>query len=300
MIPATERSKFSALSAELEARLSTLPDKPAETALSTLAALWHLATGRQLSTDAALAEPLPVLDEAAERRLAALIERRISGEPLAYITGVQRFMGLDLFASGDALIPRVETEALVTGALEVLAEMRADGPLVVVDVCTGSGNVALAIASHEARARVFASDLSESAVMLARRNAGHLGLADRVDVRCGDLFSPFESEEFIGKVDLVVANPPYISSARVGQLPREISSFEPRLAFDGGPLGVQILQRLMRESPRFVRPGGWFGFELGRGQGLSVVKRLRAQQGVRELREISDPAGDVRAVLVSR
>jgi release factor glutamine methyltransferase len=209
-------------------------------------------------------------------------------------------MGLDMIATADALIPRVETEALVRGGLATLREIREDRSLTVVDVCTGCGNVALAIAHHDRRARVFAADVSERAVALAQRNVRKLALGDRVEVRCGDLLQPFDDERFAGRVDLLVANPPYISSARVDQMPEEISKHEPRLAFDGGPLGVQILQRLIRESPRFVRPGGWFGFEVGPGQGPSVVKRLRAQAGMGEIREIPDGAGITRAVLVSR
>src|SRR6185295_6331713 len=116
----TDESRFDALHVELESRLATLPDKPRENARSTLVTLWHLAAGSALAAEDAAERPLPPLGPDAERRLRALIDRRLSGVPLAHLTGIQRFMGLDLFASDDALIPRVETEALVRGALEVL------------------------------------------------------------------------------------------------------------------------------------------------------------------------------------
>lgn len=297
MTPPTEGSRFDALHAELASRLATLPDKPVETARSTFVTLWHLAAGNSFAVESALERPLPPLDAEGERRLTALIDRRISGVPLAHLTGVQRFMGLDLFASDDALIPRVETEALVRGALEVLGAILEGRPLTVIDVCTGSGNVALAIANQDHRTRVFASDLSGRAVALAQRNARHLGLDDRVEVRCGDLLQPFDEPRFVGHVDLLTANPPYISSAKVDTMPAEISKFEPRLAFDGGALGISILFRLLRDAPRYLAPGGWLAFEVGLGQAESTMKRLERSNAFSNVHGVPDAAGVIRAVL---
>ena len=185
--------------------MQTLPDKPEETVASTLAALWHAAAGRPLSVQRALQEALPDLDAAGIARLRALMRQRIEGTPLAYLSGRQQFMGLELIASADALIPREETELLGRAALERLhAIVREQGDATVIDVCTGSGNLALALAWHEARARVWGADLSDEAIALARRNLAHLDLADRVAFRSGDLLAPFDAPEFRGRVDLLV------------------------------------------------------------------------------------------------
>ncbi|MEO8806998.1 MAG: peptide chain release factor N(5)-glutamine methyltransferase, partial [Burkholderiaceae bacterium] len=260
--------------AALQARLQTLPDKPEETATSTLRVLWHLAAGRALSVEAADTAPLTALDAAAEARLTELTAQRLSGTPLAHLSGRQRFMGLELLASEDALIPRRETELLGHAALGLLQGMAPHASaLRVVDVCTGSGNLALSLAHHAPQAQVFGADLSAEAVSLARRNAEHLSLQSHVEFRVGDLLEPFDEPAFHGQVDLLVCNPPYISSQKVEAMAAEISGFEPRLAFDGGPLGVRILQRLIREAPAYLRKGGWLAFEVGAGQGPAVLKR---------------------------
>jgi release factor glutamine methyltransferase len=286
---------------ELAARLQTLPDKPQETAAATLKVLWHLAVGRPMSIEAADEASLPELDAPAEARLVELTTQRLSGTPLAHLSGRQRFMGLEMLAGPDALIPRRETELLGLAALELLREMaRGSDELRVIDVCTGSGNLALALAHHEPRARVFAADLSEQAVALAARNAEHLGLSPRVQWRSGDLLEPFNEPAFREAVDLLVCNPPYISSQKVDTMASEISGFEPRLAFDGGPLGVRILQRLIREAPRYLKPGAWLAFEVGHGQGPAVLKRLQAGGAYAQTRSVADAQGEIRVLLASR
>ena len=205
MIDAEQSPVFQRRCAALAERLQTLPDKPEETAAATLCALWHLAAGQALSVEAAQERALPTLAADSEQRLDDLIAQRVSGIPLAHLTGRQRFMGLELLAGKGALIPRRETELLGRAALAVLHGLAATRERVtVVDVCTGSGNLALALAQHEPKAQVFASDLSEEAVALARRNAQHLGLSDRVELRAGDLLAPFDEPRFHGAVDLLV------------------------------------------------------------------------------------------------
>ncbi len=285
----------------LSERLQILPDKPLETPSATLRVLWHLAVGEPLSVEAAEAAPLPALDGVAEARLAGLIEQRVSGIPLAHLSGRQRFMGLEMLAGRDALIPRHETELLGHAALGLLRGLAGSvQPLRVLDVCTGSGNLALAMAHHVPQAHVFAADLSQDAVALAARNAAHLGLDGRVEFRAGDLLEPFNEPAFHASVDLLLCNPPYISSGKVDTLPEEIGGFEPRLAFDGGPLGVRILQRLIREAPLYLKPGAWLAFEVGLGQGQAVLNRVRASGAFSEQRSVSDGRGEVRAILAQR
>ena len=292
------RARFAKLLAHLEGALHILPDKPEETPAAALRALWHLAAGRALSVEAACDEVLPELDTVQRIDLEDLIARRVSGEPLAYLTGRQRFMGLDLLAGPQALIPRRETELLgraVVDKLKSLADEHAD--VAAIDVCTGCGNLALAMAHYEPRAMVYGADLSEDAIGLAQRNVHFLGLQDRVQVRCGDLLGPFNEQAFYGRVDLLVCNPPYISSGKLETLPSEIIAYEPRLAFDGGPFGVRILQRLMREAPRYLRFGGWLAFEVGLGQGPAIQQWLAKTGGYDCSETVEDDQGQTRVVM---
>jgi release factor glutamine methyltransferase len=283
---------------ELAARVKFLPDKPEENVQSTLAALWLTAAGMPCSVERALMKPLAALDEETRKTLANLIRRRIDGTPVAHLTGRQHFMGLELLASDAALIPRRETELLGNAALGKLIEiLKRQDSATVIDVCTGSGNLAIALAAHAARARVWAADLDDRAVAFARTNAAHAGLTDRVMFAAGDLIAPFDHAEFHAKVDLLVCNPPYISSGKVETMPDEIIGHEPRLAFDGGPLGIKILQRLIGEAPRLLRDGGYLAFEVGAGQGRGMRRRMEQQQGFCEIEDVNDHAGQTRALV---
>lgn len=290
---------YARLSTRLASELHLLPDMPEETTDSTLYALWHTAAGNPMSASAAVRAHLPELDEAGCGRLQALVEQRIAGTPLAHLSGRQEFLGLEMLAGPEALVPRRETELLALTAIELarmVASGRDDGGALVVDVCTGSGNLALAIADALPTARVHGADISADATALARRNAAHLALQQRTRFATGDLLAPFDTPEFHGRVDLLVCNPPYISSARVAQMDAQIVHFEPTLAFDGGPLGVAILMRLLQEAPRFLRGGGWLAFEVGLGQGPSLARRLRSSNTWAEVREIADQAGAIRVI----
>lgn len=289
---------FSALLSPLESRLRTLPDKPEETADSTLRCLWHLASGTPLSPDAATEVPLPPLTPAMQASLEQLIERRLSGVPLAHLSGRQRFMGLELLASAQALIPRRETELLARAAIDTLRDrvVAERGQATVIDACTGCGNLAVAMAHADPRVQVFASDLSADAVELARRNVDYLGLGAQVELRVGDLLQPFNEARFHRAVDVITCNPPYISTKKLATMPGEIIGFEPCLAFDGGALGVRILQRLIREAPQLLCPGGWLLFEVGLGQGPAVMQRMAGIGGYARIEGVADHLGQVRAV----
>lgn len=285
------------LLSKLADNFRALPDKPEETAESTLRALFSAAAGQPRSVILASALPLAELDEPGEKTLRTLVDQRLAGTPLAHITGRQHFMGLELLAGPEALVPRRETEILGNAALDLLRDVvRQRGTAIVVDVCTGSGNLAVSLASHEPAATVYAADISHDAVALARRNVAHLRLGERVKVLQGDLLGPFDTPSLLGKVDLLTCNPPYISSAKVTGMDDEIILHEPREAFDGGPFGVRILQRLIREAVRFLCPGGWLVFELGLGQGPPFIQRMQKEGRFRELRPVSDAEGQVRVI----
>jgi release factor glutamine methyltransferase len=279
------------------AALSLLPDKPEETPQSTLEALWHFASGNAVSAELALDQSLGTLDQTQQALLNALIERRLAGTPLSHITGRQRFLNLELLAGPQALVPRKETELLARAAISIARELVAQTETItVMDVCTGSGNVALAIAYHVPQASVYATDISDDAIALAIRNAEQLNLADRICIRAGDMLSPFDRPSFLRTVDMLTCNPPYISSTKVQLMPGEISAHEPGLAFDGGPFGISILMRLIQDAPRFLRPGGWLVFEVGLGQGRSLEKRVRGNVLYGEVRGLVDSAGNVRVI----
>ena len=274
-------------------------DEPDETPEATLRALWSVAAGRPLSARLAAHEPpRGDLDDHSFKRLASLVERRLSGVPLAHLTGRQNFMGLEFLAGAGALIPRAETEILgraALGAARALAEERRT--IRVLDVCTGAGNIAVALAVHEPRATVFASDIAPEAVELARANARHLGVAERVHVSEGDMFGAFRAAAHRGTFDVVTCNPPYISSAKVGLMDREVSAYEPRLAFDGGAFGVTLLTRLIREAPEFLRADSLLGFEVGLGQRKAIARMLENATAYRSVEPMVDASGEIRAFL---
>lgn len=298
---ASQQALFVSIEREIANSVTFLPDKPEETAAATAAALWHVASGQPLSVQAALGSPLGLLNEQMVDRLRGLLARRLAGEPLAHLTGRQHFMGLELLSTPEALIPRQETNLLGEAAVRRLADLAmGQTKVVAVDACTGSGNLALALAHHVPEARIWGSDLSAEAVDLAWRNAKHLALDHRVVFRAGDLLTPLQEEPRCrGKVDLVICNPPYISSGKVEQMAEEVRQHEPRLAFDGGPLGIRILQRLINEAPSILRPDGWLMFEVGLGQGRGMLQRLERHRGYSDFDQVLDGNGQVR-VLAAR
>ena len=290
-------SPYAQLFARLERELEVLPDKPDETPRNTLDCLWAMARGQPLAVSQVGNAVIGELDTPARTRLDALVDRRLAGVPLAHLTGRQDFMGLVLLASEAALVPRRETELLGRAALE---RIRGAGPApLVLDLCTGSGNLALALAVNAPGACVHGSDLSEEAVLLARENSRFIGRPD-VEFHAGDLAEPFDNQIFLGRVAVVTCNPPYISSAKVEAMHPEIAGHEPRLAFDGGPFGIGIIQRLLKEAPGLLRPGGWLLFEVGLGQGEPIRKRLARQPAFDRIVPSIDENGDIRVLAVRR
>jgi release factor glutamine methyltransferase len=208
--------------------------------------------------------------EGLDTRTAKLFGRalcqRCHGVPLQYLTGEQQFLDLVLGVAAGVFVPRPETEVLVERSLEVLEGT--DTPLVV-DVGTGTGAVALAIKRRRPDASVFATDISDEAVVVARANASRHALD--IDVRQGDLLSPLP-DEVRGRVDLVVSNPPYVTLDEYQSLPREVRA-EPYEALVGG---TDIHRRLSTESPAVLRPGGWLVVEIGALQ-AEEIRRLMSR-----------------------
>ncbi|WP_141592009.1 peptide chain release factor N(5)-glutamine methyltransferase [Myxococcus sp. AB056] len=199
----------------------------------------------------------------------ALIERRMAGEPTQYLTGVREFYNRPFKVDARVLIPRPETELLVEAALRMLPK---DAPGRALDVCTGSGCIAISLAAERPQATVIATDLSPDACALARENAQALGVADRVTVLQGDLFTPVPAGE---RFQVVVSNPPYIASGEIPGLSAEVRR-EPKLALDGGPDGLVAVRRVVTGARQWLEPGGLLALEIGEDQGPAVLELLRA------------------------
>lgn len=208
-------------------------------------------------------QPLTPAERATFR---ASIERRAKGEPLQYVTGEVAFRHLVLKVESGVFIPRPETEVLVDEALKALPRGG-----VAIDLCTGSGAVAVCLAFERPDVTVFATEISPASAAVARANAERAGVADRVTVVTGDLFAPLSAESK-GSVDVVVANPPYIPSGDMPALPAEVAAFEPHLALDGGPDGLAVARRIIDDARAWLRPGGVLLMELDTDRVKSAVR----------------------------
>jgi release factor glutamine methyltransferase len=292
---------YNKLRNELENNLAFLDDKPEETIDSTLQALWHKAAGRSVSAKMASKFNLPSLSENQAIALQHSVKQRLGGKPLTHITERQNFMGIEFISDRRALIPRAETEILTNAALQICIEiLRTQKMARIFDVCCGSGNVGLSLAKLLDNVFVYSSDLSEEAVDLTQENVKFLNLHDKVKALPSDLFASFELPEFYNKVDVITCNPPYISTAKVSKMNTEISENEPLLAFDGGMMGIKIIQKLIADSPRFLSPNGWLLFELGLGQGPFLLKLLESNEAYGKIETFNDNTGNIRAIAAKK
>ncbi len=213
--------------------------------------------------------PARVLAPEALARLEAFLARRAGHEPLQYVVGAEEFAGLRLAVGPGAFIPRPETELLVERALARCPE----GAAVALDLCTGSGAIACAVAARRPGLRVWAVELDAAAARWARANVERLGLGDRVRVLEGDLFAPLGGLDLAGRCDLVLGNPPYIARPALPGLPEEVRRWEPAVALDGGPDGLAVIARILDAAPAFARAGGVVLLEVGHDH----ADRLRAR-----------------------
>ena len=226
-----------------------------------------------------------------------LIERRVGREPLQYILGTQEFCGLEFDVNPAVLIPRPETELLVE---YVAQRISADRQATIVDVCTGSGCIAVAIARMRPHARVIATDLSSPSLDIARQNATRHAVGERIIWLEGDLLGPLAEQELDGQVDVIVSNPPYIPESDWATLQTEVRLFEPRGALVAGPEGTELHERLLQEATRYLSPGGALIMEIGAGQARAMRRIVDRIPGLRFHRLVYDAAGLERVVIVER
>jgi release factor glutamine methyltransferase len=213
-------------------------------------------------------------------RFASLLDRRHRGEPIQYIVGETEFFGIPFKVTPDVLIPRPETEHLVEKAIE-LACLR-NSPRII-DVCTGSGAIAVALARALPTAEITATDLSDAALTIARENAKHNAVDDRIRFLQGDLLAPVAGERF----DLIVANPPYVPAIERDSMSVEVRDYEPALALFAGVDGLDIYRRLVPAAHSALVPGGFIALEIGYGQ-ARAAEGLLAAAGFRQIEFIPD------------
>jgi release factor glutamine methyltransferase len=227
------------------------------------------------------------------RKYEPLVERRLGREPLAYIVGQQEFWGLSFEVSPAVLIPRHETELIVEVALELFPDPGRS--LNAADLGTGSGCVAVALASERPAARITATDISSDALEVARRNAARHGVAGRIQFRCADLLDGLD-----GPFDMIACNPPYVAERDRRGLQPEVRDHEPDVALFGGTDGFHLVERLVHGASMYLRAGGYLLFEFGLGQD-ERIESLIAGAGNLRLREFRrDLQGIARTAVVER
>lgn len=245
------------------------------------------------------------LTQAEFGRYLALLLRRERREPLAYLLGTREFWSLPLAVSSGVLIPRPETETLVEAALAVLRRTPPQPPApnpqppVVIELCTGTGAIAVALARELAAARIIATDISRRAIRVARANAERHGVTDRITFLRGNLWRALDGQGPADGVDLVVSNPPYIPSGTLATLMPEVQ-WEPRRALDGGPDGLRFHREIIAAAPQHLRPGGLLLLEIGADQAGAVNRFVNGTDGFEEPRVLQDLAGRDRVVVARR
>lgn len=237
------------------------------------------------------AHPERQLSEDELSRYDEVLSERARGVPAQYITGHQEFYGLDFIVSPAVLIPRPETEHLVEAVLDLTNHL----PVAprIVDVGTGSGAIAIALANELPDAYMYASDLSADALEIARANATRLQVEKDIEFRQADLLEGYPDETF----DIVVSNPPYVGESEHDKIQLEVRKFEPHMAVFGGPEGMDIYRRLIPQARRVLKPNRWLAMEIGYSQEASVRELLA---GWEEVSSIPDLQGIPRVVMAKK
>jgi release factor glutamine methyltransferase len=231
----------------------------------------------------------PATDEQ-RARFKELIRKRTEGCPVAYLVGRKEFFSLEFEVGPAVLIPRPDTETLVVEALRLAKEMPEPS---FIDIGTGSGAIAVAVAKRHRGAKVTATDLSADALAVAQRNAAKNGVAERVRFLHGDLFESVPPGE---PFDFILSNPPYIATEDIPTLPVGVRDYEPHVALDGGPGGYAVFDRLIREAPRHLKPGGYLIVEIGSPQEGPARQRIEAVAGYELAATIKDGSGHPRVL----
>jgi len=231
-------------------------------------------------------------------KLRDLVRRAGLDEPIAYLIGRTEFYSIELDITSECLIPRPETELLVQRAIEFLRSR--DGVQFVCDLCTGSGCIAVAIAKNFSDARVIATDISAGALEVAARNVEKHNLHERIELLQGDLFEPLVTQLDVTEFDLIVCNPPYVSSAEYETLAANVKDYEPKSALFAGTDGLDVYRRLIDKVDSFLKPGAALILEIGYAQGPAVRELLEQTGAFGEIKIEKDPHDNDRVVSAVR
>lgn len=232
--------------------------------------------------------------EQCENQLEAILQRRLAGEPLAYITGEWEFHGLPMMINSDVLIPRVDTEVLVDTALKALTGRKMDARIL--DLCCGSGCIGITLAHELPAAHVLMIDISERALEVTRQNI-RLNHVNRVATLRADALE--EPPISLGEFDLIVSNPPYVPSFEIMTLDSSVRDYEPLGALDGGEDGLMFYRAILHHWVQVLRPGGLLMFEVGEDQ-AAMVRALMREQSFQDVFSVQDTAGIERVVVGRR
>ncbi|CAN5306505.1 peptide chain release factor N(5)-glutamine methyltransferase [soil metagenome] len=232
------------------------------------------------------------LSEAEKANFYKLLERRAKREPFQYITGKQEFYGLDFFVSPDVLIPRPETELIVENALEVLQEK--ENPRFC-EIGVGSGCISVSILHENRSATAIALDISEKALQIARKNAVQHKVLERLELKTSNIFAELKEERF----DLIVSNPPYIPVTDFDALQIEVRDFEPQMALTDGKNGLSIIEKIIKNAPKFLRPSGILLMEIGFNQSNEVREMFSANLW-KSIEFLPDLQGFLRVVKIKK
>jgi len=228
-------------------------------------------------------------------KLHELVKRAGSYEPVAYLTGKTEFYSLELDITADCMIPRPETELLVQRAIEFLRTR--SGEQFVCDLCTGSGCIAVAIAKNFPNAHVIATDISDAALKIAARNVKKYQLKERVRLLCGNLFEPIIQQLDVSQFDLIVCNPPYVSTSEYENLDTNVKNYEPASALLAGDDGLDVYHRIIEKVDEFLKPGAALMLEIGYAQGSAVRELLEQTDAFTEISIEKDSHNNDRVVI---
>jgi release factor glutamine methyltransferase len=229
-----------------------------------------------------------------------LVRRAGEQEPVAYLTGKAHFFSLEFQVTPDVLIPRPDTEVLVENVIRLA---RANGGIEsprILDLCTGSGCIALALAANLKNAKLIATDIDAQAAAVARRNVEKLALADRVSILEGDLFSSLKSQTDPQPFHFVLANPPYIPTDQIAKLDRNVREYEPLAALDGGADGLSFHRRILADAADWLIPGGQVLLEIAFDQGAAALEAMAKHSFLTEARILKDYGGRDRVAAAKR
>ena len=229
-----------------------------------------------------------------------LIKRRIAGEPLQYILGHQEFWSIDFKVDPSVLIPRPETELLVEQTLSILSETPFNRPLLVLEIGTGSGAVAISLAKEARNIILVATDISRDALMLARENAESSGVLLQIQFVHGNLFDPFRLLKERGPFDLILSNPPYIICSEIEGLAKEVKDHEPVIALNGGEDGLGFYRGIISQGPFYLKKGGWLLLEVGQAQAEKVSELIEKRGDFLGPQRLQDLSGIERVVKAQR